>query len=213
MSAAGRARIIVTTSHRPTQRVRSFAKDLASVLPEAVKINRGKATLQDLYYEAYNYGAERVVIIGVKKGNPGVIRVYKPGALPEEGLQLMATISLRGVRLRRETPGAQRIFGVKKLGIDARRVNSEEAARVVDVVLKSFLGKLVLHGEDEWEKYDVIGLMEEKGGIVELTFLCPHTRRVCGPTLRISAVTDAEAKVHVYLEKREVLRYAATGKD
>lgn len=203
----GRARVIVTTSHRPSQRVRSFAKDLASVLPEAVKINRGKATLNDLYYEAYARGAERVIIIGMKKGNPGVLRVYKLGALPEEGLQLISTVSLSGVRLRRETPGSQRVFRVKSLGLDASNVHSEEAARVVDVIAKSFLAKIVLD-QDQWEKFDVVAVAEEKKGYLELSFICPHTRRVCGPTLRIAAVTDVESRIHIYLEKGEVLPYA-----
>ena len=202
-----RARILVTTSHRPSQRVRSFAKDLASVLPEAVKINRGKATLQDLYYEAYARGAERVIIVGVKKGNPGVLRVYRPEPLPEEGLRLVSTISLSGVRLRRETPGSQRVFNVKTLGLDATGVNSEEAARVVDVLAKSFLARIVLD-RDQWEKYDVIAKAEEKKGHIELAFICPHTGRICGPSLRIIAVTDAEAGIHIYLEKGEVLPYA-----
>ncbi len=202
-----RARIIVTTSHRPSQRVRSFAKDLASVLPEAVKMNRGKATLQDLYYEAYARGAERVIVVGMKKGNPGVLRVYKLGALPEEGLQLLSTISLSGVRLRRETPGSQRVFNVKSVGLDAQRIHSEEAARAVDTLAKSFLARIVLD-EDQWERFDVIGVAEEKKGYLELVFICPHTRRVCGPTLRITAVTDVESKIHVYLVKGEVLPYA-----
>ena len=205
--STGKARVIVTTSHRPSQRVRSFAKDLASVLPEAVRINRGKATLQDLYYEAYARGAERVVVVGMKKGNPGVLRIYKPGMVPEEGLQLISTISLAGVRLRRETPGSQRVFRVKTLGLDARKVSSEEAARVVDVLSKSFLAKIVL-GEDQWERFDVVAVAEEKKGHLELTFICPHTRRICGPTLRITAVTDVESRIHVYLEKGEVLPYA-----
>ncbi len=207
MLNTGRARIIVTTSHRPSQRARSFAKDLASVLPMAVKINRGKATLQDLYYEAYARGAERVIIVGLKKGNPGVLRVYKPGALPQEGLQLVSTISLRGVRLRRETPGSQRVFGVRSLGLDASGVSSEEAARVVDVLAKSLLARIILD-RDEWERYDVVAEAREAGRRLELVFICPHTGRVCGPTLRIHAVTDAEAGIHVYLEKGEVLPYA-----
>jgi U3 small nucleolar ribonucleoprotein protein IMP4 len=200
------ARIIVTTSHRPSQRARSFAKDLASVLPQAVKINRGKMTLQDLFYEAYARGAERVIIIGLKKGNPGILRVYKPDVMSSQ-LEHIATISLRGVRLRRETPGSQRVFETRSLALDAVDVNSEEAARVVDVLAKSMLARIILD-RDEWERFDVVAVAKEAGGILELTFICPHTRRVCGPTLRIAAVTDVEAGVHVYLEKGEVLPYA-----
>ncbi len=202
-----RAKIIVTTSHRPSQRARSFAKDLASVLPNAIRINRGKMTLTDLYYEAYTRGAERVVIIGLKKGNPAILRVYRLGALPEEGLQQLATITLAGVKLRRETPGSQRIFGTHSLAIDARNVHSEEAARVVDVIAKSFLAKILVGNIDEelLEKFDVIASVRETKENLEVVFMCPHTGRVCGPTLRVTAVTDLDAKIHVYIPKREVL--------
>jgi len=207
-----RARIIVTTSHRPSQRARSFAKELASVLPYAIKLNRGKMTLQDLYYEAYAYGAERVIVIGVKKGNPGVLRAYEPGEPPEEELHLVSTITLAGVRLRRETPGSQRIFQTRRLALDASRVHSEEASRVVDTLAYSMLAKILVNpDEDTLLNYDVVAVAEEQPKMLEVTFICTHTRRVCGPTLRIVAATDLRSGTHIHLGTREVVPYKHRG--
>ncbi len=207
-----RARIIVTTSHRPSQRARSFVKELASVLPYAIKLNRGKATIQDLYYEAYSYGAERVIIVGLKKGNPGVLRVYKPGEPPDETLQLIATISLSGVRLRRETPGSQRIFQTRRLALDASRVYSEEASQVIDTLAYSMLAKILVNpDEDTLLNYDVVAIAEEQKNLLELSFLCTRTKRVCGPTLRIQAVTDLRSNIHIYLGSKEVVPYKPRG--
>lgn len=195
--------IIVTTSHRPTQRVRSFVKDLASVLPYAVKVNRGKASLTDLYYDAMALGAKRVVIVGVKKGNPGVIRVYAPREPPEIGLDEIAVISLSGVKLRREHPGSQKTFNTRSLGIDIRGVGNEIVKRVADTLVRAFLAKLVVFDEDA-EKVDVLMKLHVRERELVMTFICSTTGRICGPTLRVIAVRDNVAGYRVYLpEARE----------
>ena len=190
--------IIVTTSHRPTQRVRSFVKDLASVLPYAVKVNRGKASLLDLYYDAVAIGAKRVVIVGAKKGNPGIIRVYAPREPPDIGLDEIVVISLSGVKLRREHPEAQKTFNTRSLGVDVRGVGDEIVKRVADTLVRAFLAKLVIFDEDV-EKVDVLMKLRIEEKELVMTFVCSTTGRVCGPTLRVVAVRDNVAGYRVYI--------------
>ncbi len=93
-------RIIVTTSRRPSPRSRSLVKDLVSVLPGGVRLTRGHMSHVDLAREALLIGADRVVVIGERKGNPGVMRVYEP----TRGLELkhIVTMVILGVKLSRE---------------------------------------------------------------------------------------------------------------
>ncbi len=184
-----RVRILVTTSHRPTQRVRSFIKDLASVLPYALKINRGKSTMTDLYYDAMGYGAERVIVVTVWKGNPGRIRVYKPCEPPDVCLEELATITLKGVKLRREVPGSKKLMGSRSLGIDVTSVGSEQYKMLADTLARAFLARLVLNEED-YTKYDVILRMHREGELVRIEFISPKDMRVCGPVLRVVSVVD-----------------------
>jgi len=196
--SASKKLIIVTTSHRPTQRVRSFVKDLASVLPYAVKVNRGKASLLDLYYDAMAIGAKRVIVVGVKKGNPGIIRVYVPREPPEIGLDEIVVISLSGVKLRREHPEAQKTFNIRSLGIDARDIRDKIVGRVADTLVRAFLAKLVVFDEDI-EKVDVLVKLRIEEKELIMTFVCSATGRVCGPTLRVIAVRDNVAGYRVYI--------------
>ncbi len=181
-------RILVTTSHRPSQRVRSFAKDLASVLPEAVKVNRGKSSLRDLYYDAVGYGAERVVVIGVWKGNPGLLRVYSVSLdVSSPGLHLISEIRLAGVALRREIPGSQKIMGVRRLAIDATTA-PRELGDVVDTFSRSFLASIVFE-EERLSRFDVV-LRVESSKPLTLAFYCTGTGRPCGPRLRVAGILD-----------------------
>ena len=178
--------------------MRSFVKDLASVLPYAVKVNRGKASLLDLYYDAMAIGAKRVVVVGVKKGNPGIIRVYVPREPPETGLDEIVVISLSGVKLRREHPEAQKTFNIRSLGIDARDIRDEIVGRVADTLVRAFLAKLVVFDEDI-EKVDVLVKLRIEEKELIMTFVCGATGRVCGPTLRVIAVRDNVAGYRVYI--------------
>jgi U3 small nucleolar ribonucleoprotein protein IMP4 len=210
VSAARRARILVTTSHRPSQRVRSFAKDLAAVLPEAVKLNRGKSSLRDLYYDAVGLGAERVVVVGVWKGNPGTIRVYAVPEPPEAGLKLMSEIVLAGVTLRREIPGSQKVMATRRLALSLANVPTR-LHQVLDTLSRSFLASLLLD-DSRLEHYDVVAYVEHHGaeGLV-LTFKCTGTGRVCGPKLRIVRVVDHVAGTVFRAREQAVLEGRSGG--
>ncbi|ABM80434.1 Brix domain-containing protein [Hyperthermus butylicus] len=184
-------RILVTTSHRPTQRIRSFVKDLASVLPNAVKINRGKATMRDLYYEAASIGANRVVIVAGWKGNPGSINVYEPVEPPDMELKLIARLLLRGVRLSRETPGAQRSYGTSSLGVYVES-GSQELAVLADTLIRAFNAKLILDLERAHRVVDVVAVISpgRDDYVAEIRFLCTGSGRQCGPLLRLAGVAD-----------------------
>ena len=94
-------RTLITTSRRPNNRVRSFVKELSSTLPNTVRLNRGHLSMSELAREAMALGAERVLIVSSRRGNPGIMRIYTV----EKGraaLNNIVSIIVRGVSLARE---------------------------------------------------------------------------------------------------------------
>ena len=92
--------ILITTSRRPTKRIRSFIKDLAKSIPNAVRRNRGKASTEDLCIEALARGLSRVLIVERWRGNPGIMRFILVG--PRLCEHLKTAFVLKGVTLSRE---------------------------------------------------------------------------------------------------------------
>ncbi len=91
--------ILITTTRRPSQRTRSFVRDLYHVIPNAIRRNRGKMSLEDVNEVALKLGAERVLVVGTKRGNPSSLYFFRPTPMAMRPLSL---IYLRGVTLRRE---------------------------------------------------------------------------------------------------------------
>ena len=89
--------ILITTSRRPTRRTRTFAKELARVLPNAIKVNRGKANLEDLKEYMILKGFTKLIIINTKKGNPSQLVFYE---LSYDGLKRSLIFNIRGLSLQ-----------------------------------------------------------------------------------------------------------------
>ncbi len=79
--------MIITTSRKPSQRTRSFARDLERVL-NIPYIQRGKQPLKELF-EIDNH----IILIGEFKGNPGTLVFYD--VEKEERLSSFITVKLQ----------------------------------------------------------------------------------------------------------------------
>ncbi len=115
----GKPSILLTSSRDPSTRTRTFMNELSSVLPNSVKITRGKLSLEDLNQMALNYNILKLVMINEYKGNPGKIQLFKPlenSKRPE--MILYATI--HGVSLRKE------------LGFNKKIVAKEAIIKLID---------------------------------------------------------------------------------
>lgn len=94
-------RILYTTSREPSQRTRSFLKDMVSLSPYFIRQTRGKYTFDELVEIAHAEQARFLVVIGEKKGNPSIMRTYDLQS-PENRALHTYTIFLSGVTLARE---------------------------------------------------------------------------------------------------------------
>ena len=132
--------ILITTSHRPSPRTRSFAKDLASVLPGARKVNRGHKTLVELALEAKYLKLDYVMVISEKEGNPRAINVYEVTNRDtlQPGLRKVVTLVLKGVKLSRENPEASKAYNVVSVNVDSSSCISDDCFFLADLLMRIF---------------------------------------------------------------------------
>ncbi len=172
---------LITTSHRASQRTRSFIKDLTQLLPYSVHITRGKKTLDELVLEAYRRNLHYILVVGEKHGNPSVIWIYKAEWVPRPfPPRLIMTIKILGVKLSRENPNATRTYGVKTINVSVEKCIRDDCY---------FLGDLLLsvYNEHISENPDLRIILEDREGYTLLKGL-NKLNRVTGPIIRILRV-------------------------
>ncbi len=173
--------IIITTSRAPSPRTRSLTRDLLVVLPRSERVTRGHLTMEELAAIARSKGARRVVILGERRGNPSIIRVYQPSEPPgRPELVNIVTLLLRGVTLARERRALTR-YRPDMLVIESDR----ESEDVADAMVQGFLARLasaplVKHSS----KKVVVARLKSRGEEVVADFQLPRGSPV-GPRLRI----------------------------
>ncbi len=169
-------RIIVTTSRRPSPRTRSLVKDLVNVIPGAIRLTRGHLTYKELSIEAATMGADRVLIIGEKRGNPSIIRIYTPQ--PGRGLENIVTLIVKGAKLAREAgirgpPGGAEVLLVETDG-------SDDALDIAEAVVRGLHARLTTGPRSRAVKLHLRGAGE---GVVLASFT--YNDKPVGPQLKL----------------------------
>lgn len=175
--------ILLTTSRRPTKGIRTFCKDLSHTIPNILRINRGKLSLEGLAAKALELGAQKVIIVDRWKGGPGKIELYRL----EGKLQLIPPlIYLRSVKLHREFQAMPKGRRIKSTAIAASPRMSQEVSRL-EKALSDFFDIPIVSSEDKCRDYDAImQITTAPAGELLVTFkLLPETVEI-GPRTRIS---------------------------
>ncbi|MEW9490747.1 MAG: hypothetical protein TQ35_0000805 [Candidatus Aramenus sulfurataquae] len=71
-----RIEIILTSSRDASARTRSFLNELEIIIPNSLKINRGRRSLDEVFSLAYRLGASSVLLVLTDKGNPSKLELY-----------------------------------------------------------------------------------------------------------------------------------------
>jgi len=174
--------ILVTTSRRPTGRVRTLCRELACVIPDAIRVNRGKLSLDGVAERALEFGANRVIIIDRWKGGPGKIQFFHAGS---EGLiPVPSTLYVSGVRLQREF--GTRVRKMRPLTLTTSSEGPAQTEKLAEV-LSNFLEIPKLTGKMVPPAYRAsMHLSSNASGSVQITFrLLPEGVEV-GPRITIS---------------------------
>ncbi|MEM1657838.1 MAG: hypothetical protein QXK94_02245 [Candidatus Jordarchaeales archaeon] len=145
--------ILITTSRRPTRRVRSFCKDLERVIPGAVKVNRGKKNIYEVLAEAAQRNLPYAVVVETWKGNPGNMLFYRADIAGAR--EPLAIFRIKGVKLQREF-GKKRIEKVSEIKV----LRNERCPELTD-----FLSKVLGSSEtgEEQEKKVILEVDTKNG--------------------------------------------------
>jgi len=176
-------KILLTTSRNPTPRIRTLCNDLARVLPNVVRISRGKMNTDEVAERALEHDAERVVIIDRWHGGPGEIKVFR---INKSGLvSTSPIIRIAGIKLQRE-------FAVSKVK-PARSIvslapnNSEKVSSLAEIFSKLFGLPVLSMGEAVKAGSTLMAISHEMGNKVAITFMVEHKHEV-GPRIVVSTV-------------------------
>ena len=182
--------LLITTSRKTSNRVRSFARDLSTVYPETERFNRGGMGLTELAARVAQSGANAALIISMWKGNPSII------ALTSSTRKEIATIKIESAKLRREVSPVKRARIVGTAGI-FMKIGSDNKTKELGEVLTSSLN-LQIHEisnpidvqiEDNWS---FIWLEDESSGKTLWTHYHSTNNVEIGPRIRVTSVRRNE---------------------
>jgi len=175
-------KLILTTSREPSRRTRSFVKDLTATIPHALKINRGKATLQDLRNTAINKNAYGVLVVYERKANPSALVYYE---LSDSELSRVYLLKITSVKLSREIREYHRPLGIKMLVINASNIIGEFPVLVTEALIRIFK-PLIYQNERPLRAIEIVIIGSESE--VTISFMCSSSNRPCGPSFKVIGV-------------------------
>lgn len=175
---------MLTTSRRPTTRIRTFCRDLARFIPNVVRINRGKLNLDGIAENALEFKTDRIVIVNRWKGGPGKIELFQTG--PEGLIPVPPLIYVSGIRLQREFEAKAK--PVRSLTITTPPEKTPEVVKIARS-LSSFLNIPLLPIDEAVSRYPAsMHVSLNASRCIQATFMVlPETVEV-GPRVTISHV-------------------------
>ena len=178
--------ILITTSRRTSNRVRSFARDLWSVLSGADRFNRGSMSVEELVARISQSGAKAAFVISIWKGNPGELAILLPS-----GVELLR-VRIDSALLRRETcpKYKMKIEGIESICV---KVGSSAKTREFAMELGKILDVLVQECENPEDISSntsrvLIWFEDTSEGKILWTHYTTYTGIELGPRIKISSL-------------------------
>jgi rRNA maturation protein Rpf1 len=178
--------MLITTSRRPTPKMRTLCNDLARVLSNAIRLNRGKLSLQGLKEHALSRGVDRLIVVERRKGGPGLLRFYQfsPGGV----WQMPLTVSLGGVTTQDDI--GRRI----RLHCEAVTITEVLNGQLdkIAAALARFLKVPVIRAPMAPSHHASLDVSSHSKYVATLSFSAPSTGLDSGPTLVVkrAIITD-----------------------
>lgn len=175
--------ILLTTSRRPTKGIRTFCKDLSHTLPNILRINRGKLSLEGVTVKALEVSAEKVIIVDRWKGGPGKIELYHVNGRLRP---MPPLIYLRSVKLQREFQAMPKGRRIKSVAVSTSSKQSQDVSRL-GKALSEFFNIPIMSDESGCRGYDaILETVSDPFGEMVITFrLLPENVEI-GPRMKIS---------------------------
>lgn len=177
--------LLLSTSRKPTRRMRTFCHDLARGIPLTIQVNRGKLSIDGIAEKALECNADRVVIVSRWKGRLGKIELYKIGAA---GLApFPPVVYVKNIKLQREFEGKRRGSRIKSLAIILSSEAPSEARKIAKAFSEFFKIPLLSVEQAVTEGYQAsMHVSLDSLNRSQLTFLLLPQKVELGPRITIS---------------------------
>jgi len=181
--------LLITTSRKTSNRVRSFARDLWTVLPNTERFNRGGQGLSEIAARVRQTGAHAALIISMWKGNPSIL------SFTSSSEEELASIKVEMAMLRREVNAAKKKIN-RVIGVFVES-NSSEKTRALGEMLASFLGlelAEVIHLDTTTHEpnQSLIWLQDAPSGKILWTHYHTTDGAEIGPRIRVTSFRSGE---------------------
>lgn len=182
--------LLITTSRKTSNRVRSFARDLSTVLPDTERFNRGGMGRAELAARVSQSGANAALIISMWKGNPGILSFTS--STEEE----LVTIKIESAKLRREVNPTKKKRVVGTAGVFIKS-GSTAKTRELGIILASFLNLEVYEATNLEsplieDNQSIIWLEDQSSGKILWTHYHSTNGVEIGPRIRITSIRRNE---------------------
>jgi U3 small nucleolar ribonucleoprotein protein IMP4 len=182
MAAFGK--ILVTTSRNPTSTMRTFSNDLRRIIPNAVRVNRGKMSIDEIAEKALEHEVDRVIIVDRWQGGFGKIRFFKIG---ESGLvSIRPIVNIASIWLQREFD-ASKTKTVSFLFVSSSSTE-KELSKVAEAFSNFFNIPALLMDATAKTNATVMHLSLAKDSKIEITFMVEPQHVEVGPRIIASSM-------------------------
>jgi U3 small nucleolar ribonucleoprotein protein IMP4 len=174
--------ILLTTSRRPTGRIRTFCRDLVNSIPDVVRVNRGKMSLDGVAEKAIEVEADHVVVVDRWHGGPGKINLYHLGSTGLESVPPL--ILIKAILLRRELKET-----TKRPRSSAITLAPEDSAKLEKIAgrLSQFFGLPILSLNEASQKHGAtMHFSFDSSRRLQITFIRPQRMVEIGPRVTLS---------------------------
>ena len=173
--------ILLTTSRRPTGRIRTFCRDLANSIPDVVRVNRGKMSLDGVAERAIELEADRIVVVDRWRGGLKInlFRISSTGLTSVPPLMLIS-----GIRLRREFKEETRHN--RSSAITTEPEDSAELRKIAER-MSQYFGLPVLSVDEAAQKYGAsMHIYFDSSRHLQITFMRLQRMVEIGPRVTLS---------------------------
>ena len=162
--------------------MRAFCRDFVNSVPDVVRVNRGKMSLDGVAEKALEVGAEKVIIVDRWHGGPGKIAFFtvtSTGLTPIPPLMLLS-----GIRLKREFEN--RTKRARSSVITIESTDSSELEKAAGQLSK-FFGLPLLSSRQASEQHKAsMHLSFDSSSRLQLTFMLLGRMVEIGPRVTVS---------------------------
>lgn len=173
---------LLTTSREPTDKIRIFCSDLVHSIPNVVRVNRGKLSLDGIAEKTIELGADHVLVVDRWKDGFAYMRFFR---IDTSGLTpFPLQINVANARLHREFEAKTK--RIKSLAITISSESSSLAKKVAQS-MGDFFNVPILKTQKNMADYSVV-MRVSGNGLLRITFVLLPELVEIGPRMDVSRV-------------------------